>query len=205
MSKRDYLRKYFIMGSQNCERDPITILEEAAKSGITAFQFREKGKGALTGNEKIQLGKSLREICRRYEIPFIINDDTQLIDLLDADGVHVGQDDMAVEELRQRYPNKIIGLSVSNEKELTRSPIHLVDYIGAGPVYSTNTKEDAKEAVGLKWIEFLRDKYPELPIVGIGGINTDNAKAVLEAGADGVSFISVVTKSNNIMQTLELL
>lgn len=205
MSRHHYLRKYFIMGSQNCERDPISILEEAAKSGITAFQFREKGKGSLTGNEKVELGKSLREICRKYGIPFIINDDTQLIDLLDADGIHVGQDDMSVEELRRNYPDKIIGLSLSNAEELSRSPIHLVDYVGAGPLYSTKTKVDAKSAVGLTWIQYLREKYPKLPIVGIGGINTDNAKTVLDAGADGVSFISVVTKSNNIQETLKLL
>src|SRR5699024_4725080 len=79
-----------------------------------------------------------------------------------------------------------------------QSPIDLIDYVGAGAVFSTTTKEDAKNAVGLEWIQTLRNKYPALPIVGIGGINSDNAQAVLEAGADGVSVISAITQAKSI-------
>lgn len=69
---REQLRKYFIMGSQNCHRDPHTVLEEALTAGITSFQFREKGTGSLNGEEKIKLGKSLREQCRKHDIPFFL-------------------------------------------------------------------------------------------------------------------------------------
>ncbi|MEQ6376328.1 thiamine phosphate synthase [Bacillaceae bacterium S4-13-56] len=200
-----YLRKYFIMGSQNCERNPSKILEEAAQAGITAFQFREKGEGSLTGSAKLELGKELREICRRYQIPFIINDDIELAEALDVDGIHVGQDDQPVEMLRQAYPNKIIGLSISNSGEAADSPIHLVDYVGAGPIFSTTTKEDAKKAVGLEWIQTLRAQFPKLPIVGIGGINIENAASVLEAGADGVSVISAIAKVENIADSVRRL
>ena len=196
------LRKYFIMGSQNCERDPEVILQEAISAGITIFQFREKGIGSLSGEEKISLGKRLREICRENGIPFIINDDVELVEILDVDGIHVGQGDTSVEVLREKFPDLYIGLSVSNVEELRNSPIDLVDYVGAGPVFATSSKEDAKQPVGVEWIRYVRKKHPELPIVGIGGINESNAKQVIEAGADGVAVISAITKSKDIEKTV---
>lgn len=202
---RRQLRKYFIMGSQNCDRDPEEILQEAIEAGITAFQYREKGPGALTGDAKLELGKRLRKICATYQIPFIINDDIELVEPLEADGIHVGQEDGSVTKLRLMFPNKIIGLSVSNIHELEQSHLSLIDYIGAGPMYDTTTKLDAKSAVGVEWIEVLRGKFPDLPIVGIGGINITNAPSVLQAGADGVAVISAITKSANIKETVEKL
>lgn len=199
---KKFLRKYFIMGSQNCERDPEVILQKAISAGITIFQFREKGIGSLSGEEKISLGKRLREICRENRIPFIINDDVELVEILDVDGIHVGQGDTSVEVLREKFPDLYIGLSVSNVEELRNSPIDLVDYVGAGPVFATSSKEDAKQPVGVEWIRYLRKKHPELPIVGIGGINESNAKQVIEAGADGVAVISAITKSKDIEKTV---
>lgn len=190
------------MGSQNCDRNPEEILREAIAAGITAFQFREKGTGSLRGDEKISLGKKLRAICRESGIPFIINDDVDLVDVFEVDGIHVGQDDTDVKILREKYPELFIGLSVSNENELNNSPIDLVDYVGAGPVFATSSKEDAKKPVGVEWIQFLRQEHPELPIVGIGGINETNAHEVIEAGADGVAVISAITKSKNIAETV---
>lgn len=205
MTQRNYLRKYFIMGSQDCDRDPEIILQEAIDAGITAFQFREKGKGSLNGEAKIDLGKKLRALCRNHNIPFFINDDVELATTLDVDGIHVGQDDEKIVNLRSEFPNLLIGLSVSNEAELKRSPIHLVDYVGAGPIFGTTSKDDAKAAVGTEWIKFLRNKHRYLPIVGIGGINTSNAQQVIEAGADGVAVISAITKSENIYTTVSSL
>lgn len=205
MTIQTNLRKYFIMGSQNCDRNPAEILETAAKAGITAFQFREKGAGSLSGDTKLELGKQLIEICRKYSIPFFVNDDVDLVEPLDADGIHVGQDDISVTTLRERFPSKLIGLSVSNADELANSPIQFVDYIGAGPMYTTSTKEDAKSVVGPEWISQLRKQYPNLPIVGIGGIITTNAKSVIEAGADGVAVISAITKAENITDVVERL
>lgn len=202
---KNYLRKYFIMGSQDCVREPEVILQEAIAAGITAFQFREKGKGSLSGRDKILLGRKLREICREHGVPFFVNDDAELVEVLDTDGIHIGQDDASVEDLRSRFGDILIGLSVSNAIELEKSPVHLVDYIGAGPVLSTNSKEDAKEPVGIEWIQFLRKKYPELPIVGIGGINETNAHQVVEAGANGVAVISAIAKSSDIAKTVQRL
>lgn len=103
MHVKQQLRKYFIMGSQNCKRDPVDILDEAIKGGITAFQFREKGTGALTGEAKLTLGKQLRAMCLNHNVPFFINDDIDLIDVLNVDGIHVGQGDMSVAEIRKRF------------------------------------------------------------------------------------------------------
>src|SRR5699024_8812927 len=104
---------------------------------------------------------------------------------------------MSVKEIRKQFPDKVIGLSISNDQELKQSPIDLIDYVGAGAVFSTTTKEDAKNAVGLEWIQTLRNKYTTLPIVGIGVIDADNAKAVLEAGSDGVSVNSANKQAKN--------
>ncbi|WP_237342839.1 thiamine phosphate synthase [Virgibacillus dokdonensis] len=186
------------MGSQNCDRDPKQVLKEAIQAGITAFQYREKGSGSLSGIQKTLLGKELRNICRQHNIPFFINDDVELTAVLDTDGIHVGQDDKHAKELRQQFPNKWIGLSVSNLEELHASPLDYVDYLGVGPIFATSTKEDAKMAVGTGFITEVKRLYPNMPIVGIGGINTENAAAVMEAGADGVSVISAVTKAPDI-------
>ncbi|HLQ70874.1 MAG TPA: thiamine phosphate synthase [Bacillota bacterium] len=199
------LRKYFIMGSQNCDRDPVEILTEAIQGGITAFQFREKGPGSLSGHAKLDLGKKLRTICEHNGVLFFINDDIDLVTPLGADGIHVGQDDTSVQYIRERYPNKIIGLSVSNYEELTQSHLESVDYIGAGAIFSTATKKDANRPVGVEWIKFLKHRYPDIPVVGIGGITVQNAQLVIDAGADGVSFISALTEASNIQAVLEKL
>ncbi|MUK89409.1 thiamine phosphate synthase [Ornithinibacillus sp. L9] len=204
-SLRKSLRKYFVMGSQNCQTDPVATLELAAKAGITSFQYREKEKGALIGKEKLELGKELRKICKEHDILFIVNDDIDLVEPLDADGIHVGQDDISVQKIRELFPNKMIGLSVSNVREVDQSPIQLVDYLGAGPIFGTTTKQDAKQPVGVDWIQSLRAQFPNMPLVGIGGINTENAHSVIEAGADGVAVISAITNAQNIQGAVEQL
>jgi thiamine-phosphate pyrophosphorylase len=199
---RKSLRKYFIMGSQNCDRDPKQILKEAIAAGITAFQYREKGTGSLTGFQKYILGKQLRDICRYYHVPFFVNDEVELAQVLEADGIHVGQDDLSPTDLRRKFPNKWIGLSISNNQELSASPIDCVDYLGVGPIFATTTKEDAKPPVGTTWIREVKQRYPNMPIVGIGGISTQNANSVIEAGADGVAVISAITRANDIQEAV---
>src|SRR5699024_716826 len=113
---KPYLRKYFIMGSQDCEDEPTQILTEAIKSGITAFQFWEKGENSLKGDDRLTLGKELRDICRDYNIPFFVNNRIELVEQLEADGIHVGQEDISVEVIRQRDHTTLIGLSMSNEQ-----------------------------------------------------------------------------------------
>lgn len=191
------LRKYFIMGSQDCDRDPEQILRKAIEAGITAFQYREKGPGALTGEGKVELGKRLRQICKEKDILFIVNDDVELAKTLQADGIHVGQEDMPVDEVRERFPDKIVGLSVANMEEVKRSRLDLVDYVGAGPIFATPTKPDDQPS-GYDWLKEIRTLHPNVSIVAIGGIKPENAQTVLKAGADGLAVVTAITKAENI-------
>lgn len=199
------LRKYLVMGSSQSNRDPLEVLEEAISGGITAFQYREKGQGSLEGESRLQLGRMLRSACKKHQVLFVVNDDLDLALELEADALHLGQDDQDVSYVRQHYPELILGLSVSTIEELNNSRIDLVDYIGAGPIYSTNTKQDAKKAVGPSFVKEIKEIYPSTPVVGIGGITPINASEVIEAGADGVAVVSAIVGANDVEEAVRSL
>ncbi|MEH7014827.1 thiamine phosphate synthase [Neobacillus niacini] len=192
------LKVYFIIGSPNCKDNPAQVLQEAIEGGITLFQFREKGTGALTDDKKVELAKELQKICREHQIPFIINDDIGLAIALNADGVHIGQEDEPIEEVRKKIGDKIIGVSVHSYDEAMTALEGGADYFGIGPVFPTKTKEDAKPSNGTKLIEELRDRGLSIPIVGIGGITAENAGSVIQAGADGVSVITAISHAPSV-------
>jgi thiamine-phosphate pyrophosphorylase len=202
---RDSLRVYFIMGSPNCLKDPAEVLTEAIAGGITLFQFREKGEGALIGAEKYALAKELQGICKEHQIPFIVNDDIELAIALNADGVHIGQEDEQVEDVRKKIGDKIIGVSVHSYEEAKVALAGGADYFGIGPVFPTKTKEDAKPSNGTKLIEELRERGLSIPIVGIGGITSENARTVIEAGADGVSVITAISHAPSLKDAAKAL
>jgi len=200
-SIKDALKVYFIMGSPNCKDNPTTVLQEAIEGGITLFQFREKGNGALAGDKKVELAKELQQLCREHQIPFIINDDIDMAIALNADGVHIGQDDERIEDVRKKIGHgKIIGVSVHNYDEAITALEGGADYFGIGPVFPTKTKEDAKPSNGTKLIEELRNKGFRIPIVGIGGITAENAGTVIQAGADGVSVITAISHAPSVTE-----
>jgi thiamine-phosphate pyrophosphorylase len=185
------------MGSNNCQQEPAHVLELALKGGITLFQFREKGTGAYTGDAKIQFAKKLQTICKENNIPFIVNDDVELALLLDADGVHIGQDDESAEMVRRKIGNKILGVSTHNLEEVEKATAEGADYVGIGPIYSTTTKEDAKSVQGTTLIEEVRNNGIQIPIVGIGGITSENASPIIKSGADGIAVISDISLAND--------
>ena len=203
MFNKELLKLYFICGTTTClGKDLYTVVEDALKGGITLFQFREKGKGALEGREKVELAIKLQELCKKYNVPFIVNDDIELALEIDADGVHVGQDDLGVDEIRKLMPDKIIGLSIGNEEELKQSKVEYVDYVGVGPVYVTQSKDDAGGAIGYEGLELMRRFLPQMPLVAIGGIQTQHIKDVMKTNVDGVSIISAISYSDNIEKTV---
>ena len=203
MFNKELLKLYFICGTTTClGKDFYTVVEDALKGGITLFQFREKGKGALEGKEKLELAIKLKNLCKKYNVPFIVNDDIELALEIDADGVHVGQDDLGVDEIRKLMPNKIIGLSIGNEEELKQSKVEYVDYVGVGPVYVTQSKDDAGGAIGYEGLELMRKLLPQMPLVAIGGIQTQHIKDVMKTNVDGVSIISAISYSDNIEKTV---
>jgi len=203
MFNKELLKLYFICGTTTClGKDLYTVVEDALKGGITLFQFREKGKGALEGEEKLELAIKLKNLCKKYNVPFIVNDDIELALEIDADGVHVGQDDLGVDEIRKLMSNKIIGLSIGNEEELKQSKVEYVDYVGVGPVYVTQSKDDAGGAIGYEGLELMRKLLPQMPLVAIGGIQTQHIKDVMKTNVDGVSIISAISYSDNIEKTV---
>lgn len=204
-SIRDLLKIYFIMGSANCKASPELVLKQAIQGGITIFQYREKGDGALEGKDKLELAQKLKHICQAHKVPFIVNDDVELALEVDADGLHIGQDDGPVDAIRERMGNKILGISVHTLAEADEAIKYGADYFGVGPIFPTNTKTDTEPVQGVSFIAKLRAKGYNVPIVGIGGIKTANAASVTEAGADGVSVITAITHSENITAEVQKL
>lgn len=192
---KQQLSVYFIMGTANISRPPLDVVKEAIQGGITMFQFREKGEGALQGEEKKQLARQLQVLCQEANVPFIVNDDVQLAMDLDADGVHVGQEDTNAQDVRQKIGNKILGVSTHNLDEVKQAMKDGADYVGMGPVYPTETKKDTRSVQGVSLITEVRRHGLPIPIVGIGGITYDNAAPVIQAGADGISIISAISQS----------
>ena len=203
MFNKELLKLYFICGTTTCQgKDLYSVVEEALKGGITLFQFREKGKGALEGKEKVELAIKLQNLCKKYNVPFIVNDDIELALEIAADGVHVGQDDFDVDEIRKLMPDKIIGLSIGNEEELKQSKVEYVDYVGVGPVFVTQSKDDAGGAIGYEGLELMRKLLPTMPLVAIGGIQTQHIKDIMKTNVNGVSIISAISYSKNIEKTV---
>ncbi len=200
---RKHLQIYFVMGTQNVLENPLYVLEEALKGGITAFQFREKGEGALSGAEYLKFASDCQRLCREYRVPFIVNDDLDLAIYLNADGVHVGQEDTPIKKVRDLVGDKWVGVSVHTLAEVEEAIKYGADYVGIGPIYPTNSKNDAKKPSGTNFLREVAELYPELPIVGIGGITPDNMKPVIEAGADGVAVVSAIALNKFPHQAVE--
>ncbi|MDU0996702.1 MAG: thiamine phosphate synthase [Staphylococcus lugdunensis] len=204
MFKSTDLKVYFICGTQDIPEGKSLeqVVTQALESGVTMFQFREKGSKVSQDKEIEQLALKLKELCHNYQVPFIVNDNVALALKAQADGIHVGQDDAKVEDFFEQFHDKIIGLSVSNLDELKRSDLTHVDYIGVGPIYQTPSKSDASTPVGPEMILTLRKEIGDFPIVAIGGVTENNAQAVVDAGADGISVISAIARSQNIDSTV---
>ncbi len=193
------------MGSLDCKKDPLEVLREAIRGGITLFQFREKGTGALMDEEKYRFAKEIQEMCEQASIPFIVNDDIELAVSLNADGVHIGQEDEAVEIVRKKIGDKILGVSVYSLEEAVKAIEEGADYLGLGPVFYTSTKKDAKEVQGTSLIKSLRENGIQIPIVGIGGITSENAGSVIKAGVDGVSVITAISLADSVIDSTQKL
>ncbi|WP_368658622.1 thiamine phosphate synthase [Metabacillus halosaccharovorans] len=196
MNVSEALKLYLVMGSTNCHVfDPEKTLAEAIEGGITLFQFREKGIEALKENDCLYLGQKLRQLCEKNKIPFIVNDDIELALELQADGVHIGQEDGDPFRTRKRIgENMWMGISTHSVEEAQQAVKDGADYIGVGPMFPTKTKEDAHQVVGPDLIKSIRRSgLEQFPIVGIGGITLDRAKIVYEAGANGVAVISAIS------------
>lgn len=191
MTKRPFdLSLYLVAGSDAVKgRELIAVVEAAVQNGVTLVQLREKqgSPEAFTA-----LARELKRRLVPYRVPLIINDSLDVALAADADGLHLGQDDMALAPARAALgPDKILGVSTGNRSEADAVDLSLADYVGVGPAYATGTKCDAGAAIGLTGLTDMRD-YVALPMVAIGGIGVDQASAVMACGVDGVAVVSAI-------------
>ncbi|MFD1738006.1 thiamine phosphate synthase [Bacillus salitolerans] len=128
-------------------------------------------------------------------MPFILNDDIDLALEIDADGIHIGQEDESTMSARERIGDKILGVSAHNVEEAHAAVKAGADYLGVGPMYETSTKTDIREVQGPEVIELIREAGVILPIVGIGGISQGKVEAVIKAGPDGEDVISAISNA----------
>lgn len=185
------LSLYLVTDTPKRCRFPLPeTLEAAIAGGVTIVQYRsEHAYGGAAYREALPLV----EICRKAGVSFIVNDRIDLALALDADGVHIGQRDFPPEVARRILgPNKIIGFSCSDIDEVRAVDEELVDYLGLGPVFPTQTKTDAAPAMGLESLAICA-AATSLPVVAIGGINSENAAAVRAAGENiGIAVVSAI-------------
>lgn len=171
-------------------------VEQAILGGATFVQFREK---QLQGEELLEQGRRVQEVCRRHQVPMIVNDDVSLALSLDAAGVHVGQGDMKVREARRRLgPERVIGVSAHNVEEALEAQRGGADYLGAGAVFATGSKRDA----GGLARETLRAicQAVEIPVVAIGGIDAGNVASLAGTGISGVAVIHGIFGHKDVRQ-----
>lgn len=190
---------YHVKGGKNDRTNALLdTLELALQSKITAFQFRQKGDLALQDPTQIkQLALECQKLCQKYSVPFIVNDEVQLALELKADGVHVGQEDIAIEEVITLCKKRLfIGLSVNTlEQALKAHHLDAVAYLGVGPIFPTPSKKDAKQVVGVNLLKKIRDSGVKKPLIAIGGITMHNASKLREYG--GIAVISAITQAKD--------
>ena len=181
--------------------DLYKSVEDAIIGGATMIQLREKN---TTTRDFIEKAKKIKDICSKYEVPLIINDRVDVALAIDADGVHLGQDDMELSCARKILgQDKIIGISASNLQEAQIAEKGGADYIGVGAMYSTNTKIDA-DMTTMEELKIIR-KEVKIPIVVIGGINQKTIPDFKDTDIDGLAIVSAIASSDNHVETTKSL
>ena len=186
---------YFITDSRLTGRTVLEDVGSAIRAGVKIIQYREKD---LTTREMIDEAEKICRLCRENDVLFIINDRVDIALAVDADGVHLGNEDMPYEAARRILGNtKIIGLTVHDVGEAIEAERIGADYIGISPIFETTTKPDAGTPAGIDLIKYIK-KAVKIPFVAIGGINQDNIKSVLEAGARSIAVISAIVTKDDV-------
>lgn len=179
-----------------------SIVRSAAAGGISAIQLRDK---AASSRRLLQNGRELRKITDELGLLFIVNDRVDIALAVGADGVHLGPDDMEPTEARRLLgPNRLIGVSTGTVEEALAA-MNVASYFGVGPIFATNTKADAGDSVGTERITSIRNKVRNVPVVGIGGINSSNISQVSERGAVAAAVVSAVLLTDDIREACKSL
>ncbi len=182
-------RLYAITGEQfHPNRDLIEVMEEAILGGVDIIQLRDKTSGK---QELLRKARALRELTRKHGVTFIVNDHIDIAMEVDADGIHLGQDDLSLLEARKIVGSKIIGISTHALQEALLAEQQGADYIGVGPVFRTMTKVDVVDPVGVLYVREVAQMI-KIPFVAIGGIKLNNVDEVIEAGATRICAVSEI-------------
>lgn len=172
-------------------------VEAALKGGVTCVQLREK---ELDEAAFLQEAGDICALCRRYKVPFIVNDNVDIAVACGADGIHVGQEDLAAGEVRRRVgKNMILGVSVHTVGEARQAVQDGADYLGLGAVFPTGTKTDV-DVMSRDTLQAICGAA-DVPIVAIGGLNRDNILQLSGSGVDGVALVSAIFSAENIEET----
>ena len=191
------LDTYLVTGEAlSAGRSTVEIVEAAIAGGVDVVQLRDKDR---TVRERYETGRKLRELTREAGIPLVVNDRIDLAKAIDADGVHLGDDDLPISVAREQLgADAIAGRSVSTVAGAEEAAAAGADYFGVGAVYGTTSKDTDPESseIGLGRVRAIADAV-DVPFVGIGGITPENAADVVRAGADGVAVISAITAADD--------
>lgn len=195
------LKLYLVTDSDLLKgRDFYKCIEDAIKAGVTMVQLREKD---ADGKEFLKKARKLRELTKKYNVSFIINDRIDIALLVDADGVHVGQSDIdAVSVRRLIGEDKIIGVSARTVEEARQAKKDGADYLGIGSMFSTNTKLDAKQVSFNTLNEIIKEV--NLPFVLIGGISLENVHKLRTFNPDGYALVSGILSATDIDKRVKL-
>jgi len=192
---KERLKLYLVTDSPILKgRDFYKCIEEALRGGVTTVQLREKDS---SGKEFLKKAYRLRELTKKYNAIFIINDRVDIALLVNADGVHVGQSDISASEVRKLVGSeKIVGVSARTVEEAIEAKESGADYLGVGAMFGTTTKLDAKDVT----MDTLKDikENTDLPIVAIGGLNLENIEELKEYNIDGYAVVSAILGSEDI-------
>jgi len=202
MKKKNLLNNidfYFITDSKLTRKTVIDDVKAVIKGGAKIVQYREK---ELPTKQMLEEALEIKKICDQGEVIFIVNDRVDICLAVDADGVHIGQDDMPYGIARRLLGNKIIGLTVHNVNEAIEAERIGADYVGVSPIFHTDTKKDAGRPAGLGLIKDIKDVI-KIPQVAIGGINQGNLQSVLDVGARSVVMISAILGKDDIEQEVK--
>lgn len=184
------LSVYLVLDPGLCgSRGVVETARAAVAGGATMVQLRDKRAGT---RELVETGRAIRDALAGSGVPLIVNDDCDAAIAIGAEGLHIGQGDMAPDEARARLgPDRIIGLSAETETLAAAAPIAPLDYLGLGPVFDTRTKPGHKPAIGLDGLARMV-AASRLPVVAIGGLKAEHAAAVRKAGAAGMAVVSAI-------------
>ena len=169
-------------------------VESALKGGVTCVQLREK---ELDEEAFLKEAFELHDLCKKYNVPFFINDNVDIAIQCHADGIHVGQEDMAAADVRAKVgPDMLLGVSAHSVEEARLAVAHGADYLGVGAVFATHTKTDVSEMPRQTLLDICN--AVDVPVVAIGGIHKDNILQLRGTGVDGVALVSAIFSAKDI-------